>query len=55
MAYLTPLWNGVDLCRDLALGEFPVGRTILHVAYLTVWVVAGVAAGARTYRRRLVN
>ncbi|HEY2302100.1 MAG TPA: ABC transporter permease [Acidimicrobiales bacterium] len=55
VAYLTPLWNGVDLCRDLALGEFPVGRTILHVAYLTVWVVVGVVAGARTYRRRLVN
>ena len=41
VAYLTPLWHGVDLCRDLALGQIPAGRTALHVAYLPSWVVAG--------------
>jgi lipooligosaccharide transport system permease protein len=55
VAYLTPLWHGVDLCRSLAFGHVPPGRTVLHVAYLSAWVVAGVLAGTVTFRRRLVS
>jgi len=55
VAYLTPLWHGVDLCRTLALGTATVGRTALHTAYLLVWVIAGTAVARLTYRRRLVN
>jgi lipooligosaccharide transport system permease protein len=54
-AYATPLWHGVDLCRHLALGQVPLGRTVAHVTYLLVWLVAGVAAANRTYRARLVR
>jgi len=53
VAYLTPLWHGVDLCRGLTLGTATPGRAVLHVAYLGVWVVAGVLAAAAAYRRRL--
>jgi lipooligosaccharide transport system permease protein len=34
LAYLTPLWHGVALSRELALGTATVGSTLLHVAYL---------------------
>jgi lipooligosaccharide transport system permease protein len=55
LAYFTPLWHGVDLCRTLALGTATVGRSLLHIGYLTAWVVAGVAAGVSAFRRRLVS
>jgi lipooligosaccharide transport system permease protein len=52
-AYLTPLWHGVDLCRDVALGRAEAGQVGVHVAYLLVWVAVGAAFAARNYRRRL--
>ena len=36
LAYLTPLWHGVALSRELALGTATAGGTLLHVAYLAV-------------------
>jgi lipooligosaccharide transport system permease protein len=53
LAYLTPLWHGVDLCRDLALDDASLGASVGHVAYLTLWLVAGYAWARRTYTRRL--
>jgi lipooligosaccharide transport system permease protein len=53
LAYLTPLWHGVALSRDLALGTATVGSTLLHVAYLTVWIVVGFGFAVRNYQRRL--
>jgi lipooligosaccharide transport system permease protein len=53
IAYLTPLWHGVDLCRALTLGTATPGRAVLHVAYLGAWVLGGVLAAAVVYRRRL--
>src|SRR2546429_1364886 len=53
VAYVTPLWHGVDLCRALSLGNPDLAAALVHVGYLTVLAAAGVWAGARTYRRRL--
>jgi lipooligosaccharide transport system permease protein len=53
LAYATPLWHGVDLCRMLSLGDVHPLLALVHVAYLTVLAAAGIWAGARTYRRRL--
>jgi lipooligosaccharide transport system permease protein len=53
IAYVTPLWHGVDLARELCLGTAGVGASLLHAGYLGAWVVAGTAAAATTYRRRL--
>jgi lipooligosaccharide transport system permease protein len=55
VAYITPLWHGVDLCRTLALGTATLGRSLLHVAYLAAWLGAGVVAAQVAYRRRLVR
>ncbi|HMD92401.1 MAG TPA: ABC transporter permease [Trebonia sp.] len=53
VAYATPLYHGVALCRAFSLGDVDAGRVAVHVAYLTVLTAAGLWAGARTYRRRL--
>ncbi|MCU1449984.1 MAG: ABC-type multidrug transport system, permease component [Acidimicrobiales bacterium] len=55
VAYVTPLWHGVDLSRHLALGRASLLGSLGHVAYLVVWIVAGVAIANVTYRRRLVH
>ncbi|HEV7654902.1 MAG TPA: ABC transporter permease [Mycobacteriales bacterium] len=53
LAYLTPLWHGVALSRDLSLGTASAAGTFLHVVYLLAWITAGFAVAARNYRRRL--
>jgi lipooligosaccharide transport system permease protein len=49
LAWITPLWHGVDLCRTLALGTAHLGMTALHVAYLLAWFAAGFAMALRTW------
>jgi lipooligosaccharide transport system permease protein len=53
VAYVTPLWHGVALCRGISLGTLTAGGALLHVGYLIAVTVAGLAVGRRTYRRRL--
>jgi lipooligosaccharide transport system permease protein len=53
IAYLTPLWHGVSLCRALNLGTADLGQAAIDVAYLAALAAAGLLAGNRTYRRRL--
>jgi lipooligosaccharide transport system permease protein len=53
LAYATPLWHGVALCRGLSLGTATVGGSLLHVLYLSVLAAIGIVIGARTYSRRL--
>jgi lipooligosaccharide transport system permease protein len=55
LAYVTPLWHGVVLCRAFSLGiaaNDPLGM-LVHAAYLAGLAAAGIWAGARTYSRRL--
>jgi lipooligosaccharide transport system permease protein len=55
LAYATPLWQGVALCRAFSLGtaaDDPAGM-LGHAAYLAALAAVGIWAGARTYRRRL--
>src|SRR5215467_12486000 len=53
VAYLTPLWHGVSLCRALNLGTADLGQALIDVTYLVALATAGLLAGHRTYRRRL--
>jgi lipooligosaccharide transport system permease protein len=54
LAYATPLWHGVALCRALSLDKSPgLLETLGHVAYLAVLAAIGIWAGGRAYRRRL--
>jgi lipooligosaccharide transport system permease protein len=53
VAWATPLFHGVELCRDAALDRLALLPTLGHVAYLTVWVVGGLWLAQGVYRRRL--
>jgi lipooligosaccharide transport system permease protein len=53
LAYVTPLWHGVALCRGLSLGDLSASAAAIHVAYLTALAGAGLWIGGRTYTRRL--
>ncbi len=53
IAYATPLWHGVALCRGFSRGDFDAASVPIHVGYLAVMAAAGLYAGAITYRRRL--
>lgn len=54
VAYVTPLWHGVDLCRTLALGRATVAGAAVHTLYLLVWTAGGAALAVARFRRRLV-
>ncbi len=53
LAYITPLWHGVELCRSLSLGQAQLGASVLHVGYLVAVAALGIWWGNRTYQRRL--
>ena len=52
---VTPLYQGVQLCRSLSLGTATAGATIEHLGYLVSLTVLGVAAGYTSYRRVLAG
>ncbi|HEX8582031.1 MAG TPA: ABC transporter permease [Acidimicrobiales bacterium] len=54
VAWATPLWHGVELCRSLALGIGSVAGNLGHVAYLCLWIAAGTVLTVRRFERRLV-
>lgn len=54
VAYATPLWNGVALCRPLAAGQVTAAGLAGHLAYLVAVTAVGVMAARHTYRRRLL-
>ncbi len=53
LAYITPLWHGVVLCRTLSLGTATFAGSAVHIGYLVAVTAAGIFIGDRTYRRRL--
>jgi len=55
IAYVTPSWHGVDLCRSLTLGTATWALSLVHVVYLAAWGLVGLAFALRTYRRRLLK
>ena len=57
VAWISPLWHGVDLCRSLMLDT--IGRdpllAMIHVMVLVAIVTLGTMAAARTIEARLVK
>lgn len=53
IAFATPLWHGVELCRSLTLGTATWGASLVHTAYLLAFALGGYAVARVTYRRRL--
>ncbi len=55
LAYLTPLWHGVELCRGLALGLDLTVHPAISVAYLAAWLAAGAWLATRLLTRKLIT
>jgi lipooligosaccharide transport system permease protein len=55
VAWVTPLWHGVDLARDLCLGRPELTSAIVHVGYLLAWVVVGFVVARQKFEQRLVT
>lgn len=55
IAYVVPLWHGVQLSRGLTVGTLELGPAAVHVAYLAAWIVIGLWLAERSFRRRLVT
>jgi lipooligosaccharide transport system permease protein len=55
LAYLTPVWHGVDLSRMLTLDEVSLWPALGHAAYLSVWLVAGWYLARRAFADRLAQ
>lgn len=53
VAWVTPLWHGVSLCRDLALSRGSAAVMLGHAAYLVAMTVAGIYVAQRVLARRL--
>jgi lipooligosaccharide transport system permease protein len=53
LAWVTPLWHGVELARGATTGSLGAGWIVLHLAVLAAFVAAGLAWGFRTSTRRL--
>jgi lipooligosaccharide transport system permease protein len=54
LAYVSPLWHGVELCRAATSRDHGSLLVALgHVAYLLLWAVVGTYLAVRTFTRRL--
>ncbi len=55
LAWLSPLWHAVELCRAATLGVHLSWPVVLgHVAYLGAWAAVGFWLAVVAYRARLV-
>jgi lipooligosaccharide transport system permease protein len=55
VAWLTPLWHGVEPSRQAATGQIAWGSFGLHVLALLTFVGVGWVLAVRTFTRRLVQ
>jgi lipooligosaccharide transport system permease protein len=53
VAWVTPLWHGVELARASTTGTLGALEAAGHVAVLLVFVLIGTWFGSRTFTRRL--
>ncbi len=54
VAYLTPLWHGVELTRGIALDITTAWSPTTHIAYLLAFAAVGTVLAMRLLRRRMV-
>ena len=54
VAWVTPLWHGVDANRSLALGSPSAASVLGHTAYLLAVIALGLWLARRTFTKRLV-
>ena len=55
VAWVTPLWHGISLCRDLCTGSIELLSTLVHVGYLGLFIAAGTALAIRFHHIALLK
>jgi lipooligosaccharide transport system permease protein len=55
VAWVTPLWHGVELCRDAAMGTAPGWIGAVHLAVLLLYIGVGWVLARASFTRRLVS
>lgn len=55
LAYVTPLWHGVELARALSFGSVSLWPALGHTAYLLVWFIVGAWLAVTGLTRRLIK
>jgi len=53
VAMATPLWHGVELCRNAVVGTTELVPTLVHVGYLAVFIAIGWILALQSFRRKL--
>lgn len=53
IAWVTPLWHAIELCRGLVLGGLGLGWALLHLAVLFAYAVGGWVLCTAVFRRVL--
>ena len=53
IAWVSPLWHGVELCRGATTGSLGLGAAAGHAAYLGACIAIGCWFGVRNFARRL--
>jgi lipooligosaccharide transport system permease protein len=54
VAWVTPLWHGVESCRQVSTGQVVWPTLALHLAVLVAFVAVGWVLAVRTFTKRLV-
>jgi lipooligosaccharide transport system permease protein len=55
VAWVTPLWHGVELCRMLTAGDVDALLAAVHVVYLLAFVAVGTVVAVRLHQRALLK
>jgi lipooligosaccharide transport system permease protein len=55
LAWVSPLWHGVELCRGATTGSLPPAAVVGHVAFLVGCVAVGWWYGVRAFTSRLAR
>lgn len=55
IAKITPLWHGVELCRDAVHGRLEAATTAGHVGYLLALAITGWLLARRSFTARLTT
>lgn len=53
VAWVTPLWHGVELCRGFVLHTLGMTEALGHVAVLAIWLIPGWIVCDRLFAKRL--
>jgi lipooligosaccharide transport system permease protein len=53
VAWVTPLWHGVELCRGFVLHTLGMTEALGHVAVLVIWLIPGWIVCDRLFAKRL--